>query len=72
GPGNKVAERPVTLGPQLAQNFIVEKGLSGGERVIVAGVQKVKPGETVNPVPAPKASAENGTPGAPGQTDPGR
>ncbi len=53
GQDNKVKQQPVTLGRQIAQNFIVEKGLSGGERVIVAGVQKVKPGETVNPQPAP-------------------
>jgi membrane fusion protein (multidrug efflux system) len=75
GPGNKVEQRPVTLGPQIAQNFIVEKGLSGGERVIVAGVQKVRPGETVNPVPAPAAStatAESGAPAASAQADPSR
>jgi len=75
GSDNKVKQQPVTLGPQIAQNFIVEKGLSGGERVIVAGVQKVRPGETVNPVPAPApaaAAAENGAPGAPASTDPSR
>ncbi|MGH7037052.1 MAG: efflux RND transporter periplasmic adaptor subunit [Stellaceae bacterium] len=76
GSNDKVVARPVTLGPQIAQNFVVTKGLSGGERVIVAGVQKVKPGERVNPVPAPAAAAataENGTPpGAPVKTDPGR
>lgn len=50
-----VTQRPVTLGRQIAQDYIVEKGLSGGERVITAGVQKVHPGETVNPTPAPAA-----------------
>lgn len=69
GPDDKVVQRPVTLGPQIAQNFIVTKGLSGGERVIVAGMQKVKPGEKVNPVPAPTAPAANGTVA---QSDPGR
>jgi membrane fusion protein (multidrug efflux system) len=75
GANDKVEQRPVTLGPQIAQDFIVDKGLSGGERVIVAGVQKVRPGETVHPVPAPPAataSAENGAPGAPTQSDPDR
>jgi membrane fusion protein (multidrug efflux system) len=74
GSDDKVAERPVTLGPQIAQNFIVEKGLTGGERVIVSGVQKVKPGERVHPVPAPAApaaSAENGASGTSAQSDPG-
>ena len=74
GPNDDVQERPITLGPQIDQDFIVEKGLVGGERVIVAGVQKVKPGETVRPVPAPKtpaAVAENGVPGATVQSHPG-
>lgn len=52
GGDNKVKQQPVTLGRQLAQNEIVNTGLSGGERVIVAGVQKVRPGETVNPTEA--------------------
>lgn len=74
GPDHKVIERPVTLGPQIAQNFIVNKGLSGGERVIIAGVQKVRPGERVNPVPAPPApaAAAAGAETAPAQADPGR
>jgi len=53
GPGNKVQQQPVTLGRQIAQNYIVNKGLTGGERVIVAGVQKVRPGEVVNPTTEP-------------------
>jgi membrane fusion protein (multidrug efflux system) len=75
GANDKVERRPVTLGSQIAQDFIVDRGLVGGERVIVAGVQKVRPGETVHPVPAPPAaaaSAENGAPGASTQSDPGR
>jgi membrane fusion protein (multidrug efflux system) len=55
GPDDKVAQRPVELGRQIAQNYIVTKGLAGGERVIVEGVQKVRPGEVVNPQPAPSA-----------------
>jgi membrane fusion protein, multidrug efflux system len=54
---DKVEEQPVALGSQVAQSFIVEKGLTGGERVIIDGVQKVKPGETVDPVSAPPAAA---------------
>jgi membrane fusion protein (multidrug efflux system) len=73
GPDNKVEERPVTLGSQIGQDFIVEKGLAGGERVIISGVQKVKPGETVNPVEAPAAQAalaKSGTPGPTVASDP--
>jgi len=50
GPDNKVKQQQVKLGRQVAQNFIVEQGLSGGEQVIVQGVQKVHPGEVVKPV----------------------
>jgi membrane fusion protein (multidrug efflux system) len=55
GPDNKVREQPVVLGAQIGQDYIVTQGLTAGERVIVEGVQKVQPGETVKPVP--------GTPG---------
>ncbi|HEX2942703.1 MAG TPA: efflux RND transporter periplasmic adaptor subunit [Rhodopila sp.] len=66
GADNKVKQQPIKLGRQIAQNEIVTSGLSGGERVIVAGVQKVRPGETVNPTEAPPppqdppATAESG------------
>lgn len=77
GSEDKVEERPVTLGSQIAQDFIVEKGLVGGERVIIAGVQKVKLGQTVHPVAAPPvaaspatASAKSGAAGAGVATDP--
>ncbi|HEY7299719.1 MAG TPA: efflux RND transporter periplasmic adaptor subunit [Xanthobacteraceae bacterium] len=55
GQDNKVVQQPVALGRQIGQNFIVEKGLSGGERVITQGLQKVHSGETVNPAEAPAA-----------------
>jgi membrane fusion protein (multidrug efflux system) len=57
GPDHKVRQQRVTLGAQIGQSFIVEKGLTAGQSVIVAGVQKVKPGELVDPVPAPPAQA---------------
>jgi membrane fusion protein (multidrug efflux system) len=59
-PDGTVHQQPVTLGRQIAQDFIVTKGLSAGDRVIVEGVQKVRPGEKVNaqsaPAPTPTAS----------------
>ncbi len=47
---NKVALKRITLGPQTGVNWVVETGLASGERVIVQGVQKVRPDMTVNPV----------------------
>ncbi|MGH7056473.1 MAG: efflux RND transporter periplasmic adaptor subunit [Acetobacteraceae bacterium] len=72
GSDDRVRRQSVTLGRQIGQSFIVTKGLEVGERVIVAGMQKVRPGETIHPVPAPTSSAastQNGTTPAP---DPGR
>ncbi|SMC25521.1 membrane fusion protein, multidrug efflux system [Desulfacinum hydrothermale DSM 13146] len=46
---NQVAARPVRLGPALETQWAVESGLKPGERVIVQGIQKVRPGMTVVP-----------------------
>jgi membrane fusion protein, multidrug efflux system len=62
GPDNKVRQQVVTLGQQIAQDYIVDKGVTGGERVIIAGQEKVRPGETVTPTPASTAAAETTSP----------
>jgi membrane fusion protein (multidrug efflux system) len=49
GPGNKVVQTSVTLGDQIAQNFVVKSGLSAGQQVIVDGIQKVHDGQVVSP-----------------------
>ena len=49
GADNRVEQRQVKTGLQVGQDFIVNAGLTGGERVITEGVQKVHPGEVVNP-----------------------
>ena len=46
-----VEQRRVTVGDQVGDQWIVNEGLAQGERVIVQGVQKVKPDSKVNPVP---------------------
>jgi membrane fusion protein (multidrug efflux system) len=46
---NKVSVRTVTLGDKADKDVVVLEGLQGGERVIVEGMQKVRPGGTVNP-----------------------
>jgi membrane fusion protein (multidrug efflux system) len=49
---NKVELRRITVGNQIEMDWIVENGLASGERIIVQGVQKVRPDMTVNPVAA--------------------
>lgn len=51
GLDNKVSIRPVTLGETFGHDWIVQDGVKPGERVIVEGVQKVRPGMQVDPRP---------------------
>ena len=52
GPDNKIEIRPVQTGDRIGSLWIIEKGLSPGDRIVVEGLQKVKPGMVVNPKPA--------------------
>ena len=54
---DKVAFRPVTLDERVGDRYIVAKGLKPGERVIVEGMQKVRPGMQVKPEQRPGADA---------------
>jgi membrane fusion protein, multidrug efflux system len=54
---NKVALRTVKLGDKADKDVVVLDGLSGGERVIVEGMQKVRPGGQVNPSTGNQQSA---------------
>jgi membrane fusion protein (multidrug efflux system) len=50
-PDNKIEVRTVKADTALGDKWIVTSGLKTGERVVVEGLQKIKPGMTVNPVP---------------------
>ncbi len=50
-PENNVEIRPVTVGERVGSQWIIAQGLEPGEQVIVDGLQKLKPGVTVHPVP---------------------
>jgi membrane fusion protein, multidrug efflux system len=45
--GNKASIRPVTIGREVTDGWIVEKGLQAGDRIVTEGVIKVKPGAAV-------------------------
>jgi membrane fusion protein (multidrug efflux system) len=57
--GDTVAVRPVKLGDQRGDKWIVLEGLNNGDRIVVDGIQKVQPGAHVRVVSAdePAASA---------------
>jgi len=59
GEGNKVALRSVSLGERVGQDYIITDGLKAGERIVVEGLQKVRPGAIVTPVEKP-ATTEPG------------
>ena len=46
---NKVAIRTIKIGDKVDKEVIVLDGLNAGERVIVEGMQKARPGNQVNP-----------------------
>jgi membrane fusion protein (multidrug efflux system) len=48
----KAAAQPVKIGGMSNGNFVIAEGLKGGERVIVDGLQKARPGSPVKAVEA--------------------
>jgi len=62
---NKVVSRPVRLGALHDGLRVIEDGLNPGERVIVTGLQQVRPGATVEPklVDMPTSGVRSAEPG---------
>jgi len=52
GQGDKVEQRTLVTSGVYGSNWVVDSGLKPGDRVIVNGVEKAKPGMTVKPVAA--------------------
>jgi membrane fusion protein (multidrug efflux system) len=53
GEGNKVAYRPVKVGPIVGQLRVIEEGLKAGEKVVIEGVQRIRPDAVVAPTYVP-------------------
>jgi RND family efflux transporter MFP subunit len=61
-PQNQVSVRTVKVGERSGTMWIIEDGVSPGERVVAEGVQKAAPGTRVNPKPfAPPAVTATAT-----------
>jgi len=58
GADNKVEFKSVTLGPRTGSDWIVEKGLEAGEKIVVEGLQKIRNGMTVAAKPAPVSDTD--------------
>jgi membrane fusion protein (multidrug efflux system) len=59
GPDHTVEIRPVKVGPRVGSLWVINEGLTPGERVIVAGLQNVRASAVVkaSPVEAEPAGA---------------
>jgi membrane fusion protein (multidrug efflux system) len=70
GPDDAVQSRTLQMGPRIGSLWMVEQGLNPGDRVILEGAQKVRPGSKVVPkeVPAP---SEPGVPAPDAAPQPG-
>jgi membrane fusion protein (multidrug efflux system) len=51
GESNIITISSVVVGEEIGPNWIIEKGLTPGARVVVEGTQKAKAGTMVNPKP---------------------
>lgn len=64
GAGEKVEERILELDRAIGDRWLVTSGLAAGDRVIVEGRQKVRPGATVRAIHhTPTSSRQAGAPG---------
>ncbi|WP_018410748.1 efflux RND transporter periplasmic adaptor subunit [Methyloversatilis thermotolerans] len=50
---NRTAYREVRLGARQNGLRVIESGLAGGERIVVSGLQRTRPGDTVSPKDVP-------------------
>ncbi|MET0268921.1 MAG: efflux RND transporter periplasmic adaptor subunit, partial [Sphingomonas sp.] len=62
GADGSVQSRPIELGAQIADRWIVQSGLKAGQRIVLDGWQKVRPGQKVRV--APEGAAPRGAPPA--------
>jgi membrane fusion protein (multidrug efflux system) len=61
GADNKVVERSLVTAGTYGSDWVVDSGLQPGDRVIVQGAGKVRPGMTVQAVPATNAATVKGS-----------
>ncbi len=53
--GDRIEQRPIRTGVRIGELWLVEDGLKAGERIVVDGLQKARPGSVVKPVAAEKS-----------------
>jgi membrane fusion protein (multidrug efflux system) len=69
---NTVQLRNIEARERVGPNFVVTQGLKPGDRLIVEGIQKVRPGAPVNPQPyQPDGGNGDGKPSPEGEQSQG-
>lgn len=63
GPESKVVPKPIVVERAIGDQWLVSSGLVPGDRVIIEGLQKARPGTPVKEVPLPTDKKENASPG---------
>jgi RND family efflux transporter MFP subunit len=66
GADNKVSIKPVQAGERVGENWVIKGDVKPGDKVVSEGIQKVREGTVVNPIPAgasakPKAETKTAT-----------
>jgi membrane fusion protein (multidrug efflux system) len=65
GPDDKVLAREIVTTRAIGDDWLVDEGLAAGDRLIVEGTNKVRPGQTVKPVAVTTPSATEQAPETP-------
>jgi membrane fusion protein, multidrug efflux system len=65
----KVQQRMLTVDRTIDDKWLVTSGIAEGDRVIVEGVQKVRPGASVKVIPFDEGREDANKPGNPAQPD---
>lgn len=70
GPGNKAVMRSVAADRTVGDKWLITSGLAPGDKLITEGLDRIKPGMAVRPVPAgsPPAPPQRPAGGAKGRT----
>jgi membrane fusion protein (multidrug efflux system) len=68
GEGDKVEPRALTASRMVGTDWVVTAGLKPGDRVIIDGLQKLRPGMPVQPVDKAAAAESSQQPGQPTQS----
>lgn len=55
---NTVVQKDIQVGPTIGEDWLVLSGLESGETVVYEGLQKIKAGMKIKPVPAGKKNQE--------------